>query len=385
MLLREPGKNITERSSSKMYESFFQPTVQAKPSIGKNNDPQEVEADRSADTVTALLKRAPGQQSFFPTQPVIQAKCDKCASEEEGKAVAGNTIQKKAAAHSAAIQMKDGNDTANQELSMRLRSSKGGGQSMDAKTLSEMSNGFGTDFSNVRIHTDSNAVQMNRELGSQAFTNGNDIYFNDGNYAPSSDKGKHLLAHELTHTIQQSSGTSASPEIQRYGGCSSTKDATIDADHSRALDWVSGAIANLASYNGTTPGKVHDALRDHFGGSTSQAFGYWVMGNLIYLRGIAWMAGYQCETVGGSSWACTSNSTLATTFWCVPFVDIRLCPSYFTSSTSQRTTTLIHEWVHKYGCNFDLGYEHEDDYGSNSTVTQLLNADSFANFVRDAH
>ena len=61
---------------------------------------------------------------------------------------------------------------------------------------------------------------MNQELGSQAFTNGNDIYFNEGKYNPESDSGKHLLAHELTHTVQQGASPSSNnvqqkPEIQK--------------------------------------------------------------------------------------------------------------------------------------------------------------------------
>jgi hypothetical protein len=62
---------------------------------------------------------------------------------------------------------------------------------------------FGNDFSSVRIHTGSNAVQMNKELHAQAFTHGSDLYFNEGKYNPGSNSGKQLLAHELTHVVQQ--------------------------------------------------------------------------------------------------------------------------------------------------------------------------------------
>jgi dihydroxyacetone kinase-like predicted kinase len=84
----------------------------------------------------------------------------------------------------------------------KLKSSKGGGNKMDDATRNEMEMGFGADFSQVNIHIGSQAVQMNKELGAQAFTHGNDIYFNEGKYNPYSNEGKHLLAHELTHTIQ---------------------------------------------------------------------------------------------------------------------------------------------------------------------------------------
>jgi hypothetical protein len=63
---------------------------------------------------------------------------------------------------------------------------------------------FGTDFSAVRVHTDSNAQSLARSVNAQAFTVGNDVVFGAGQYAPESDSGKRLLAHELTHVIQQS-------------------------------------------------------------------------------------------------------------------------------------------------------------------------------------
>ncbi|WP_371357582.1 DUF4157 domain-containing protein, partial [Hydrocoleum sp. CS-953] len=72
-----------------------------------------------------------------------------------------------------------------------------------------MESRFGADFGNVRVHTGSQSVQMNKELGAQAFTHGNDVYFNSGKFNPGSSSGKELLAHELTHTIQQTGGVQA--------------------------------------------------------------------------------------------------------------------------------------------------------------------------------
>ncbi|WP_423126903.1 eCIS core domain-containing protein [Gaoshiqia sp. Z1-71] len=85
----------------------------------------------------------------------------------------------------------------------KLKNSGRNGNKMDTATRHEMERGFGADFSKVNIHTDSKAVQLSKELGAQAFTHKNDIYFNEGKYRPDSNEGKHLLAHELTHTIQQ--------------------------------------------------------------------------------------------------------------------------------------------------------------------------------------
>jgi hypothetical protein len=66
-----------------------------------------------------------------------------------------------------------------------------------------LSNALGADFSGVKVHTGQNAVEMNRSLNARAFTHGNDIYFNKGEYNPESSEGKRLLAHELTHVVQQ--------------------------------------------------------------------------------------------------------------------------------------------------------------------------------------
>jgi len=83
-------------------------------------------------------------------------------------------------------------------------SSHGSGKKMDRQTERFMSNSFGFDFRNISIHTNDEAVNKSRGLDARAFTVGNNIYFNKGEYNPSSSKGKQLLAHELTHTIQQS-------------------------------------------------------------------------------------------------------------------------------------------------------------------------------------
>jgi len=82
-------------------------------------------------------------------------------------------------------------------------SQQAGGSKLPKDVNAEMSGAMGYDFSDVNIHTGSDAVQMNQDLNAQAFTHGNDVYFNEGKYNPDSKEGKHLLAHELTHVVQQ--------------------------------------------------------------------------------------------------------------------------------------------------------------------------------------
>lgn len=90
-----------------------------------------------------------------------------------------------------------------------------GGKRLDDKTKGDMSDRFGVDFSNVRIHADGESARRSKEMNAQAFTLGNDIFFNAGKYNPNSGDGKKLLAHELTHTIQQQGQPIA---VQRYEG-----------------------------------------------------------------------------------------------------------------------------------------------------------------------
>ncbi len=88
-------------------------------------------------------------------------------------------------------------------IESKINSLKGSGQPMDVQTKTIMESSFGADFSGVRIHTGSGAVQMSQELNAHAFTVGSDIYFNQGRYQPQTKQGAGLLSHELTHTVQQ--------------------------------------------------------------------------------------------------------------------------------------------------------------------------------------
>jgi hypothetical protein len=114
------------------------------------------------------------------------------------------------------------------ELEARMNASQGGGRALPEATRSSMEAAFGVDFSGVRVHTDSVASQMNRELGAHAFTYGSDIYFGAGKFDTSSAEGKGLLAHELTHVVQQNNAALA---IQR-------RPAIVEASESQIKQYV---------------------------------------------------------------------------------------------------------------------------------------------------
>jgi outer membrane protein OmpA-like peptidoglycan-associated protein len=80
------------------------------------------------------------------------------------------------------------------------------GQPLDTVTRAFMAPRFGSDFGSVRVHTDSKAAESARAVNALAYTVGRNIVFQAGQYAPDSESGRHLLAHELTHVLQQNSG-----------------------------------------------------------------------------------------------------------------------------------------------------------------------------------
>ena len=150
----------------------------------------------------------------------VQKKCADCEGEDKKVQKKGEKEEEK-----KPVQTKlNDSHPVNEGVESDLSSSKGSGSAMDKSTKQEMESGFGANFSNVNIHTDSKAVQMSKQLGAQAFTHGNDVYFNKGKYNPNSKEGKHLLAHELTHTIQQM-GSKAQNSVQKLSDsdCSTTK------------------------------------------------------------------------------------------------------------------------------------------------------------------
>ncbi|MFM7365671.1 MAG: DUF4157 domain-containing protein, partial [Cuspidothrix sp.] len=96
-----------------------------------------------------------------------------------------------------------GGIAATSDLETSIKQSRGRGQPLADDIKQPMEQAFGADFGSVRVHTDGNSDKLNKSIQARAFTTGQDIFFRQGEYSPGSSTGKELLAHELTHVIQQ--------------------------------------------------------------------------------------------------------------------------------------------------------------------------------------
>ena len=206
-----PNSRVQMRSA--LSCAGIQPSLE----IGAVDDPLEREADKVADQVVNR-NGGTGQVLFHPSPAAehitpLQLKSE----EEEEEPVQMQTEQKKT----------ETGAEVPADFESSLNSSKSGGNPLQGDLRSQMESGFGTDFSDVRVHTGADAVQMSNQVGAQAFTHGNNIYFNEGKFDPESKSGQHLIAHELTHTIQQGASLQRK-RIQREE--SNAQPATTSAD-----------------------------------------------------------------------------------------------------------------------------------------------------------
>ena len=110
------------------------------------------------------------------------------------------------------------------DLTIHIQSMKGGGHPLPESTRSFFEPRFGHDFSQVRVHSDAQAAEMARTVNARAFTTGQDVVFGAGQYMPRTEHGKRLMAHELTHVMQQNTGKRRVTQTRRNRESSNTSE-----------------------------------------------------------------------------------------------------------------------------------------------------------------
>lgn len=299
------------------------PAPQAKLTVNQPGDKYEQEADAVADRVLRMgdsdsVQREDAVEEEEQVQakplagaisPLVQREGEEDEDEEDHKPVQAKALS--GASPMLQREGEDGEEEKDEEQAQRKESGggqspdvsgvvsqglSGGGQPLDDQTRAFMEPRFGHDFSQVRIHTDSRASQSSEQIAARAYTVGSDIAFRSGEFSPGSSDGKRLLAHELTHVVQQAEGSSAKPSAARKAD----RAALSFSPHSGAVqreatlvlqpDWGDGGDSKVtfnphAEINGTGmsagtwfPGKTRDKVtipRDFSGTAKIVADCYW--------------------------------------------------------------------------------------------------------------
>jgi hypothetical protein len=195
-LIRGQPSPASRNSQYQVLRSvLYGSSIQYAPLMGAQSDSLEQEADRAADRI---IDDKASQGCGCGGAPGPTGGCSRCAQ-------AGLSLQRKGSGAGAP-----------QSVPSSVREVlRAPGNELEPQVRDFMEAGFGADLGHVRVHTDARAAASARALGARAYTVGRDIVFADGEFAPGSSKGMHLIAHELAHTIQQGS---ASQGLQRQTG-----------------------------------------------------------------------------------------------------------------------------------------------------------------------
>jgi len=203
--------------------------------VSQPNDAAEIEADAIADRVMRMPVGAENPTANSKTSSnSIQRKCTECVEGEEDKEQGEEEmVQRKPLANLSSMSSQNP-DHVNSVISS-------GGRPLDHATLSYFEPRLGYELSAVRVHNDASAHQSAKAVDARAYTLGNNIVFGSGEYAPHSESGRRLIAHELAHVAQQSGPAAAgkTPVIARV--------ALTPADVNTLADSLHDAIATATT------------------------------------------------------------------------------------------------------------------------------------------
>ena len=253
--------------------------IQAKLSIGEPNDKYEQEADATASKVVQQINSTSQEQS-------VQREA---AMEEDEELQMKSLVQRR--------EDRVGGE-ASTDLESSIQSARGSGQSLDTNLQAKMEQAMGADFSGVKVHTDSQSDQLNQSIQAKAFTTGQDVFFRQGAYEPNSLGGQELIAHELTHVVQQNGGDVQASLMQAKED--NTKESILTANKLMIQCWPSGSTKHLkerAAERGISESQIDNAVKngtqysdpDYPGGTV-----YWDSGTGVTV----------CETADGTKSTC---------------------------------------------------------------------------------
>jgi hypothetical protein len=384
------------------------PLIQAKLEIGEPSDKFEQEADRVAERIMRMAEPKPANESGRPEPsigPGIQRLCPECDEElhrqpidEEGER---DTLPAKETTDPTPSEVTS-------DLESGIQSLRAGGRPLATSVRAFFEPRYGVDFGVVRIHADTRSSELARSLNARAFTVGQDVVFGAGQYSPETSSGKRLLAHELTHTIQQRPHTLAggiAPEgvIRRQEitsappstcgdaqSCSAGRCSEMRPALREAQSLVGRAHRDLApgETGGTLPERTGTALHWHFRTMARDDIRQ-IRENLLRIE--------DRLNEGLDIFTCNDPGNHCRVLGFIPAVlaytyrgrhPITLCPILFSlHGTRSQAVTMIHEAGHNIGLPRSPlereVYEQGHEYRALSTEEALVTTDAYASFAHD--
>ncbi|MEA5472412.1 DUF4157 domain-containing protein [Spirulina sp. 06S082] len=286
--------------------------IQAKMTIGESNDKYEQEADRVSRAVVQRLQTSAtgltgnsGDTSGDNDNDSIQRKPLMAGMRGNSSLQMPPPISR-IQAKPAALQRReavDGGD-ASPGLETAINRAQSGGQPLDTGTQTSMGQAMGANFSGVRVHTDTQSDRLNRAVQARAFTTGSHIFFKQGEYNPGSRGGQELIAHELTHVVQQN-GSGVESNINRAPQKIIQRNRLRFADEDGMFAEVVDVADTAAAHMGTgSTGPTVGAVSEFLGGGS---VGDGVKSDVLMGSGSAGIGGgASIAHVGGSLGAATN-------------------------------------------------------------------------------
>jgi Domain of unknown function (DUF4157) len=344
--------------------------VRTKLTVNTPGDAYEQEADRVADLVVAG-RDAGAITSLGLSGPADLQRREGASEEEEDDA-----IQKKPASGAQSGVCRS--------FSSRMTAAAKGGRPLDAATRAAFEPRFGHDLSHVRLHDDAAASGLSRDINARAFAHGNDIYFSAGQFDPHREVGRRLLAHEITHTLQQGGGSAIRRLVHSksvcppnaHGAPAKPLDVLTDTDKRAAhLSLGTSHVLNLESVTFTDPvlssPQAFNAYKERFGtapksgsnwrsrfrkktfSTEKEAVSHELDAVSENYRKIAkWFEGdvrYRCPGTASYTIPGCAEAKCGTAFAqsCPGSRTMGVCPAFWSMvSDDSRAATLIHEAVH---------------------------------------
>ena len=210
--------------------------LQTKLNVSEPGDKYELEADRVADSVMRNSDHAASVSGERDEEDLVQTKLvdgitplvQRQANEEEEEEDEGDAVQRQAVESEGLLTLAQSEEDKAEALTGQLSQAKMSGSPLPAALRQKMEQAFGVDFGQVKIHADGAANSLSHSLHASAFTTGTHIFFRHGALDYTSTTGRRLLAHELTHVVQQNPLSRVKP-VSKGGGIRPPATSTPDA------------------------------------------------------------------------------------------------------------------------------------------------------------